>query len=220
MCQILSSSEKNEIDFEQILEYLLSSINDKIKDYVNDPSFNQLMLIQNYIIFFMVLVLNLKKFPNFIKIIFEGHSQFFKKLCDSIFAMKSKKNKKLLSIINNIFLEEYKDIFFRKPSNEELENMFIIQQTEFSSKFLETITFYDESTYRKMFQILLDFDISYVNFFTYNNKIKEEDKSAYKLCIAQSLIRVAFSKEKKKFYEKEKFYEYKLLKKIINKDMK
>jgi hypothetical protein len=134
--------------------------------------------------------------------------------------MKSKKNKKLLSILSNIFLEEYKEIYFRKPKNDELENIFINQQTEFSAKFLETVSFYDEDTYKKMFQILLDFDISYQNFFSYNNKIKDEEKPAYKLCIAQSLIRVAFSKEKKKFYEKEKFYEYNLLKRIIDKDMK
>ena len=219
MCQILSNSNSDK-DFETILDLLLSSINDKIKEYLEDPSFNRLMLIQNYIIFFMVLVLNLKKYPSFMKIIFNGQLQFFQKLCDSIFKMKSKKNKKLLSILSNIFLEEYKEIYFRKPKNDELENIFIQQQTEFSSKFLETVSFYDESTYKKMFQILLDFDISYTNFFSYNNKIKDEEKPAYKLCIAQSLIRVAFSKEKKKFYEKEKFYEYNLLKRIIDKDMK
>ena len=218
MCQILSSSS-NDKDFETILELLYSSINDKINEYTNEASFNHLMLIQNYIIFFMVIVLNLKKFPTFIKLIFNGKMEFFKKLCDSIFAMKSKKNKKLLSILSNIFLEEYKEIYFRKPKNEELENIFITQQTEFSSKFLETVSFYDENTYKKMFQILLDFDISYQNFFSYNSKIKDEEKPAYKLCIAQSLIRVAFSKEKKKFYEKEKFYEYNLLKRIIDKDM-
>ena len=72
-----------------------------------------------------------------------------------------------------------------------------------------------------MFNILSDFDISYQNFFTYNNKIKDEEKPAYKLCIAQSLIRVAFSKEKKKYYlGKDEYYEYNLLKKIIDKDMK
>ena len=218
MCQILSSSS-NDKDFETILELLYSSINDKINEYTNEASFNHLMLIQNYIIFFMVIVLNLKKFPTFIKLIFNGKMEFFKKLCDSIFAMKSKKNKKLLSILSNIFLEEYKEIYFRKPKNEELENIFITQQTEFSSKFLETVSFYDENTYKKMFQILLDFDISYQNFFSYNSKIKDEEKPAYKLCIAQSLIRVAFSKEKKKFYEKEKFYEYHLLKRIKDKDM-
>ena len=219
MCQILSSSDKIDRDFELILDLLLTSIHQKIKEYTNEPSFNHLMLIQNYIIFFMVLVLNLKKYPNFIIIIFNGQLKFFTKLCDLLFSMKSKKNKKLLSIISNIFLEEYKDIYFRKPKNDELENIFIYQQTDFSSKFLETVSFYDASTYKKMFQILLNFDISYINFFTYNNKIKDEEKPAYKLCIAQSLIRVAFSKEKKKFYEKEKFYEYKLLKRIIDKDM-
>jgi hypothetical protein len=219
MCQILSSSDKIDRDFELILDLLLTSIHQKIKEYTNEPSFNHLMLIQNYIIFFMVLVLNLKKYPNFIIIIFNGPLKFFTKLCDLLFSMKSKKNKKLLSIISNIFLEEYKDIYFRKPKNDELENIFIYQQTDFSSKFLETVSFYDASTYKKMFQILLNFDISYINFFTYNNKIKDEEKPAYKLCIAQSLIRVAFSKEKKKFYEKEKFYEYNLLKRIIDKDM-
>ena len=219
MCQILSSSDKIDRDFELILDLLLTSIHQKIKEYTNEPSFNHLMLIQNYIIFFMVLVLNLKKYPNFIIIIFNGQLKFFTKLCNLLFSMKSKKNKKLLSIISNIFLEEYKDIYFRKPKNDELENIFINQQTDFSSKFLETVSFYDASTYKKMFQILLNFDISYINFFTYNNKIKDEEKPAYKLCIAQSLIRVAFSKEKKKFYEKEKFYEYNLLKRIIDKDM-
>ena len=219
MCQILSSSDKIDRDFELILDLLLTSIHQKIKEYTNEPSFNHLMLIQNYIIFFMVLVLNLKKYPSFMKLIFNGELKFFENLCDSIFDMKSKKNKKLLNIISNIFLEEYKDIYFRKPKNDELENIFIYQQTDFSSKFLETVSFYDASTYKKMFQILLNFDISYINFFTYNNKIKDEEKPAYKLCIAQSLIRVAFSKEKKKFYEKEKFYEYNLLKRIIDKDM-
>ena len=71
-----------------------------------------------------------------------------------------------------------------------------------------------------MFQTLLEFDISYNNFFSNNNKIKDDEKPSYKLCVAQSLIRVAFSKEKKKFYkEKGNYYEYDLLKRIIDKDM-
>ena len=221
MCQILKKSG-NPKDFEQILDLLLPSIKTKIDEYIIEQNFNNLSLIQNYIIFFMILVLNLKQFPSFIKIIFEGNSKFFKNLSHMILKIKSNKRKRLLSILNNIFLEEYKDIFFRKDENasEELENLFIIQQTEFSTKFLDTVTFYDEQTYKKMFNILSEFDISYYNFFTYNNKIKDEEKPAYKLCVAQSIIRVAFSKEKKKFYSgTDEFYEYNLLKKIIDKDM-
>ena len=219
MVQILSKSN-NEKDFEQLLNLLLSSIKEKIKEYTDEPNFNHLMLIQTYIIFFMVLVLNLKKNASYMKKIFSGELSFFTKLCDIIFAMRTKKNKKLLSIINNMFLEEYKGIYFRVPKDSVLEDIFITQQMEFSSKYQETVAFYDENTYKKMFQILFDFDISYTNFFTINNKIKDEDRPAYKLCIAQSIIRVTFSKEKKKFYEKDKFYEYKLLKTIIDKDMK
>ena len=222
MCQILKKSGESK-NLEQILALLLSSINAKIEQYTISPTFNNLSLIQNYIIFFMVLVLNLKDFPSFIKEIFEGESKFFKNLSLNIFKMKTQKKKKLLSILNNIFLEEYKNIFFRndKDKSNDLENLFIAQQTDFSTKFLDTVTFYDVQTYKKMFSILSDFDISYDNFFDYNNKIKDEEKPAYKLCVAQSIIRVVFSKEKKKYYsQNENFYEYNVLKKIIDKDMK
>ena len=166
MCQIISYSKDKEKDFEKLLEYLLDSIKEKIREHSEDPTFNKLMLIQNYIIFFMVLVLNLKKYTSLIKIIFQGKLSFFSELRDSINNMKTRKKIKLLSILSNIFLEEYKDVFFN------------------------------------------------------NNKIKDDDKPDYKLCVAQSLIRVAFSKEKKKFYkEKGNYYEYDLLKRIIDKDM-
>ena len=219
MCQIINNSKEKEKDFEKLLEYLLISIKDKIKEYEYDPNFNKLMLIQNYIIFFMVLVLNLKNYSSLIKLIFQGNLGFFNNLRDSIFEMKTRKKNKLLSILSNIFLEEYKGIFFNK-NDKELEDIFIEQQTKFSELCSETVTFYDDKTYKKMFQTLLKFDISYANFFSNNNKIKDDEKPSYKLCVAQSLIRVAFSKEKKKFYqEKGHFYEYDLLKRIIDKDM-
>ena len=111
MCQILKKSGDSK-NFEQILTFLLSSIKSKIEKYAVFPGFNNLSLIQNYITFFMVLVLNLKEYPSFIKLIFEGESKFFKTLCVNLFKMKTHKKKKLLSILNNIFLEEYKEIFF------------------------------------------------------------------------------------------------------------
>ena len=190
MCQIISNSKEKEKDFEKLLEYLLDAVKEKIKEYAEDPNFNRLMLIQNYI-----------------------------KLRDNINNMRTRKRNKLLSILSNIFLEEYKGVFFNN-NDKELEDLFIEQQTDFSELCSETVTFYDDSTYKKMFQTLLRFDISYNNFFSNNDKISDDEKPSYKLCVAQSLIRVAFSKEKKKFYkEKGNYYEYDLLKRIIDKDM-
>jgi uncharacterized protein YfbU (UPF0304 family) len=219
MCQIISNSKEKEKDFEKLLEYLLNAVKEKIKEYAEDPNFNRLMLIQNYIIFFMVLVLNLKSYTNLIKLIFRGKLLFFSELRDNINNMRTRKRNKLLSILSNIFLEEYKGVFFNN-NDKELEDLFIEQQTDFSELCSETVTFYDDSTYKKMFQTLLRFDISYNNFFSNNDKISDDEKPSYKLCVAQSLIRVAFSKEKKKFYkEKGNYYEYDLLKRIIDKDM-
>ena len=219
MCQIISNSKEKEKDFEKLLEYLLNAVKEKIKEYAEDPNFNRLMLIQNYIIFFMVLVLNLKSYTSLIKLIFRGKLLFFSELRDNINNMRTRKRNKLLSILSNIFLEEYKGVFFNN-NDQELEDLFIEQQTDFSELCSETVTFYDDSTYKKMFQTLLRFDISYNNFFSNNDKISDDEKPSYKLCVAQSLIRVAFSKEKKKFYkEKGNYYEYDLLKRIIDKDM-
>ena len=66
MVQILKQSGEPK-NFEEILSLLLSSINSKIEQYAISPGFNNLSLIQNYIIFFMVIVLNLKEFPFFVK---------------------------------------------------------------------------------------------------------------------------------------------------------
>ena len=88
MCQILKQSGDPQ-NFETILSLLLSSINSKIEQYTALPGFNNLSLIQNYITFFMVLVLNLKEYPSFIQLIFEGNSKFFKTLSLNIFKKKT-----------------------------------------------------------------------------------------------------------------------------------
>ena len=69
-----------------------------------------------------------------------------------------------------------------------------------------------------MINILLTFNISYDNFFQIHHNIKDEERPEYKLKIAQSIIRVAFSKEKTNFTDV-KYYEYIFIKRVIDKDM-
>ena len=150
--------------------------------------------------------------------IFKGKIDFFHKLVDILMPLKKKKI--FLRIINNIFLEEYKQIFFNKNKpNIELEELFINEITIFGEKYSELSIYFEKETYMKIFSNLLQFDLNYENFFlSKNNKIDLEEKPIYKLGISQSLIRVVFSKEKKK-YTKDKYYEYNLLKRVIDKDM-
>ena len=207
--------------FGKILSFILIEIKEKISLYNKEKTSHNYFLIKNYIIFFMIITINLKKFPSFVKNIFLGKIPFFQSLVNIIKSLpKAKQRDELFSILNYLFLEEYKDLYFRKDpkeKDEELEQIFIDQQLFFSSMSLD-ITSYDENTYKKIIDILLKFDLSYDNFFKYYQKIKDEDRPDYKLRIAQSIIRVAFSKEKSN-YTKEKYFEYTFLKKVIDKDM-
>ena len=204
--------------FESILYLLLSSIIKRADEYQKEKNYRNSSLLQNYLTFFMIMTLNLKNYPLFMKTVFLGNIDFFHKLVDLL--MKLKKKKIFLGIINNLFVEEYKEIFFNKNKpNPELEQLFINEQTSFGEKYSECSIHYEKETYIKIFSKLLTFDLSYKNFFSYHNdKIDVEEQPVYKLTIAQSLIRAVFSKEKKK-YTNEKYYEYNLLKKVIDKDM-
>ena len=224
LCSIISQfNDKNY--YEKILDSLITSLKTKINIYTEDQTYFNIAIIKNYITFFMILFLNIKQ-PSFVKTVFVGENLFFKSVVNIINNMKSRKSKTILfSLINNIFLGEYKNLFFKtkKENDPILEQIFIQNQTDFSSVYCESEAIYNENTYKKMFEILSDFDLSYENFFNNQTEIKEDDKAAIKLSISQSIIRVAFSKEKSKYLknnnEKEKYFEYYFIKKVIEKDM-
>ena len=129
----------------------------------------------------------------------------------------------ILSILHNVFINEYQTIFFCSNSNKNLEKIFIEEQTNFLKKKINVKIFYDNSNYKIMYDNLFKFDISIEKFFSHkNNDISE--KSFFRLCLSQNIIHVIFSKKKSNFYKfpnsKEYFYEYYLLKKIVEKNIK
>lgn len=213
----------DEDNFNKILTLLLNEIKNKVEKLKTSDIFFDLSILQNYVIFFMIITINLKSYPQFINNVFNGPTKFFKQLVKLFTVLSKPKKKILLGILNNLFLEEYKMIYFREERDEALEDLFIQQQTAFSTIYIDMMSYYEDNTYEKMFEILLSFNVSYDNFFHQEN-IKDEDKSAYKLCIAQSVIRAAFSKEKAKYLHKGEalkndFYEYEFLSRVIEKDM-
>lgn len=226
LCDIMSKlGEKN--NFKMILSLIYSSIKKKIEIYNKNQTYINLSIIKNYIIFFMILFINIKQSGLFIKTVFDEGTNFFQSLIGLLKQISDKKEQiNLFGLLNNIFLKDYKSLYFKKNSSErdeELEQIFINNQTYLSNIYNESETIYNNSTYIKMFNILSSFDLSYDNFFMNKTQIKPEDKINYKLSISQSIIRVAFSKEKSKFldYTKEEniYFEYYFIKKVIEKDM-
>ena len=166
----------------------------------------------------MILILNLKNYPDFIINIFKGENYFYKKLIDLLIPLKD--NYRFTQIINNLFLEEYKIIFFNgNKKDNELEKLYEEEKKLFTEKYIHKEKNEAKESYIELFSKILKFDINYNNFFSGDSEqIDLSKKSAYKLAIVQSLIRVIFSKEKKN-YTNEKHYEFKVIKRIIDKDV-
>ena len=172
---------------------MLNLLENEIKKIVKVNDFLNFQKIETYINFFMIFLLNLKSNINFILKIFDKKNNFFHKIINILNKLPNDKKNNVLSILNNIFINEYKNIFFRSNSIKNLEEIFIQEQTNFLEKKIEAKIFYENSNYKKMYDNLLEFDISFENFYT--NNIDISDKSLFRLCLSQNIK--IFKKQKK-----------------------
>ena len=225
LCKIMSKLGEKQ-NFKMILSLIYSTVEKKIEIYKEKQNFLNLSVLKNYIIFFMILFINISQSGIFIKTVFEEGTNFFQSLISLIKQMDSEIQNILFGILNNLFLNDYKSLYFKKNTSEKdekLEEIFINNQIYFSNLYNGSETKYSKSDYIKMFDILSSFDLSYDNFLLNKTNIKAEDKINYKLSISQSIIRLAFSKEKYKFIDSEKeenkYFEYNFIKKVIEKNL-
>ena len=212
--------------FISFLSLLYNCIRDKIEIYLKDRNRINFTTITNYIIFFMILFLNVSDTGIFIKTIFEEGTNFFKSLIKLIEKLDLKDKNSLFGILNNLFLDDYKLLYFKKNTSEKddsLEMLFINNQIYFSNIYFESEEGFGDKEYRNMFNKLSRFEFSYDNFFKDKNIDNIKDKSYYKLIIAQSIIRVVFSKEKYLYIDESsktsKYFEYYFIKNLIDKDL-
>ena len=212
--------------FISFLSLLYNCIHDKIELYLKDRNRINFTAITNYIIFFMILFLNVSDTGIFIKTIFEEGTNFFKSLIKLIEKLDLKDKNSLFGILNNLFLDDYKLLYFKKNTSEKddsLEMLFINNQIYFSNIYFESEEGFGDKEYRNMFNKLSRFEFSYDNFFKDKNIDNFKDKSYYKLIIAQSIIRVVFSKEKYLYIDESsktsKYFEYYFIKNLIDKDL-
>ena len=66
--------------FEKIITLLLYAIQNKIDLYNKNPTNHNYFLVKNYVIFFMIITINLKSYPSFIKNIFLSEKPNFSKI--------------------------------------------------------------------------------------------------------------------------------------------
>ena len=209
--------------FISFLSLIFNSVENKFEIYINNKYEDNFSEIKKFIIFFMILFLNVSESGIFIKTVFEKGTNFFHSLIKLIQKLEKKDANVLYKIINNIFLYYYKILYFKKNTSEKdeyLEEIFINNQLYLSEFYNDFDDGCGLKEYKNLLNKISKFEFSYENFFIdmHINNIKE--KNNYKLNIAQSIIRIVFSKEKSPFLEKtkeeNKYFEYYFIKNLFD----
>ena len=217
-CLLLSKTD-NKKDYNDILSLICDLFKDEIDKKKKENIYNHISLIINYLLFILTLTINMKDNKKFVKLFLK---KYYKIIFNSIKEIKIISFNKILSdILSDLFLEEYKSIFFRNDEKDkELEELYIKKLTEFKKKYPNKINSYQKGVYTEIFILLFDFNLNYDDIFkNYAKQISEEDKPIFKINLIQSILRLIFSQEKRNYYNDQKYYEYEILKKIIDKNM-
>ena len=215
---LLLTKKNNKKYYSEFLSLLIDFMKEIIDKFKKEDNYQNKSLIINYLLFILTLTINLKDYPIFIKVLFK---KYFKIILCLIKEIKNEKiNNILLDLLSGLFLEEYKSIYFRKEQDKELEELYINKEAELTKIYFDAINSYQKETYNKIFYLLFEFNLNYDDIYkNYSNIIPHEDKPLFKTNLTQSILRLLFSQEKRKYYIEKKYYEYDLLKKIIDKNM-
>lgn len=150
----------------------------------------------------MILIYNQKSNLEFIVNIFTSSSRFMDIIFNIGNTISYNSNTKVLKgIINHLFMQEFKPIFFRTPPSIPLEEIFIQEQLKVSEKMQKGISMFTKDSYNSILDLLINFGISYENF---ESEIKDIKLQKWvKFNIVQSIIRIVFSKEKYYYFDTE-----------------
>ena len=219
-CLLLS---KNNIktSYNDFLSLFMELMKKKFEILKKEDNYINTSLVINYLLFVFTLAINLRDYPAFIKILFK---KYFKPILNLIKEIKNtKSNKILLELLSGFFHEDYKTIFFRKDKekDKELEDLYESREIELKKVYdYKSNNHYTKEIYEKIFQILFDFNINYEKIYNnYSIKISRENGPIFKINLIQSILRLLFYPGKNRYYSKNKYYEYDLLKKIIDKNI-
>lgn len=144
----------------------------------------------------MILLLNQKHNVDFIYKLFNSPSKFYEHLIQTGKQLPlDEKSLQIKSVINSLFLEEYKYLFYRTPPLPLLESLFMKEQLKAQKTFLHVINPFPNETYHIILDYLINFCISYDNI---DNSLCKDDEyiEINKETITQSIVRIVFSKEK------------------------
>ena len=223
----------NKILIQRFLFLLFSLMDDSLDNYNKNNTQNNFLILKNNIIFFMIIVLNLKNIETFTYYLTKEKIDYLAIFLDKI----QKINNETKDFCNNIFFQLFSDEYIHLGLNLLLseENIKSDDNTINKEAYKILNKFYqlnNENKYLKneknkeeKAKLVIDsfFNFESKNFLKLkqNYNIDYNELFYYQIELVQNIYLILFSKEKYKYLEEneEKFYEYDFLNEIIKKNI-
>lgn len=120
----------------------------------------------------MIILINLKENKKIIELFFDKNSKFVKQILETLEQTASfDNNKRILKIYCNLFLDEYKSLFF----DHQLDELFILNNEKFTQINTEGVDMYPKTIYIKLMNYLSRIEMTYSVVLS-SSKYKTEDK--------------------------------------------
>jgi hypothetical protein len=117
----------------------------------------QYITIHYYSIFFMIILINLRTKKSFLELCFEKDSKVTRDIIRLISISKYYHSNRVPNVFCNIFLDEYRDIFF----SNNIEDLFIFNNEKFTKINIEGLDKYPKEVYQKVLKLILDLEYTY-----------------------------------------------------------
>ncbi len=126
----------------------------------------------NISLFFMIILINLKDKKKIIELIFDKNSKIVKQILETLEHTASFDNhKRILKIYCNLFLDEYKSLFF----DHQLDELFILNNEKFTQINTEGVDMYPKKIYMKLMNYLSRIEMNYTELIS-SKKYSIEEK--------------------------------------------
>jgi len=123
----------------------------------------------------MILLINLKTKKTFTYLVFKKDSKLIEILINVIKISKNyKSSNKISKVFCNLFLDEYKEIYFNS-NDPVLEELFITNNEKFSKINIEGLDKYPKPVYKNILENIINLDITYSKIFS-KNVFEDSDK--------------------------------------------
>ena len=224
----MASYLEDDYRIQRFIYLLFNSIRIAYDNYfIKEKNGANFMILKNYIIFFMIICLNLKNNEKLNYYLFKEKIEFISCLISDIETLNEEDKKVLSDILYNLFSTEYihLDLSLLVSNNEENKNKNkaheIIINFYKRKKEEEKNVEMEEKVNKKIVKFL--FDLKSISFLNFKRKNIEdiEERFYHQLDTVQSIILILFSKEKYKYLKEDDniFYEYDFLNKVILKNL-